>query len=66
MQKESVLVIVGILIVSVILLFAVDYFGVPTGKATEFQGPGPAAPPSPPPASSIFCLAPVLIKNKTF
>lgn len=44
MQKESMLAIVGILVVSVVLLFAADYFGVPTGKAIEFQGP--AASPS--------------------
>ncbi len=40
MQKESVLIIVGILVASTLLLFAADWLGVPTGKATDAQNPG--------------------------
>ncbi len=37
MEKESVLIIVGIIFGSLILLGGLDYVGVPIGKGTGYQ-----------------------------
>lgn len=48
MQKEVVTSILGLLVVGFLLLFALDYSGIPLGKGTEYR----AAPGVPPPYHS--------------